>query len=349
MLKHVGSLCLGAAMLVLAGCGGGGQTAAASTAASPSSAAASSPALSGQITFYSAGPAGLSSKLGAAFTKKTGVKVNLFQGTTGGILARLQAEKAHPQADVVVLADWSAGLALKSTGEVRPYVPAGANRVPAAYQDAGHAFVAQGMSGLTIVYNKGKVADPPKEWNDLLQGAWKGKVTMPDPAASGSAYTFVAGFLKHQGEAAGWQYFTQLKTNGLIVPGSNAKALAPVISGGRSAMVAAVDHTAYAAIARGEKLAVVYPRAGTILSPRPLLILKSSQRLTAAKAFADFVLSKEGQKLVANAWIFPARSDVPVKTGHATLSDVKVWPSDWQWDAQHRASILSRFTSQVVQ
>lgn len=60
------------------------------------------------VTVYMPSPKGLN----AAFEKETGIKVKLFEGTTGKILARLEAEKANPVADVVVLASWSDGLAL---------------------------------------------------------------------------------------------------------------------------------------------------------------------------------------------------------------------------------------------
>lgn len=60
--------------------------------------------LSGKVTVYMPSPAGLADKLAAAFTEKTGVEVEQFQGTTGEILARLEAEQANPVADVVILA-----------------------------------------------------------------------------------------------------------------------------------------------------------------------------------------------------------------------------------------------------
>ena len=39
--------------------------------------------LSGKVTVYMPSPAGLADKPAAAFTEKTGVKVEQFQGTTG--------------------------------------------------------------------------------------------------------------------------------------------------------------------------------------------------------------------------------------------------------------------------
>lgn len=62
------------------------------------------PQLSGKVTVYMPSPAGLADKLAEAFTAKIGVEVEQFQGTTGEILARLEAEKANPVADVVILA-----------------------------------------------------------------------------------------------------------------------------------------------------------------------------------------------------------------------------------------------------
>ena len=44
------------------------------------------------ITVYSAGPASLIEKLAAGFTTETGVKVNVFQATTGKVMARIEAE-----------------------------------------------------------------------------------------------------------------------------------------------------------------------------------------------------------------------------------------------------------------
>ena len=85
------------------------QTQPAETPAAPAQteetpAAEEAPALSGKVTVYMPSPAGLADKLAALFTEKTGVEVEQFQGTTGEILARLEAEQVNPVADVVILA-----------------------------------------------------------------------------------------------------------------------------------------------------------------------------------------------------------------------------------------------------
>lgn len=344
------------ACLILTACGA--PAAPAATAATVDPVAAGSPTaatasptpvpLSGEITLYTAGPAGLPARLGRAFEQRTGVKVNVFQGDTGAVLARIEAERARPQADVVVLADWSAALQLSRDGLLLPYLSPAAATIPPAYVDPGRAFAAQGLSGLAIVYNTDRVATPPTDWDDLLTPAYRDRVTMPDPSASGSAYDFLATFLQRRGEAAGWGYFAALKANGLIVPGTNAQALAPVISGSRHALVAAVDHTAFDALSRGEKLGIVYPRSGTAIAPRAMVILRTSANPNAAKAFVDFTLSTEGQALVAESWIAPARRDVPARSPRTNLSEVDRWTTDHAASGARRQAILERFNREIA-
>lgn len=85
-------------------------------------AAEETPVLSGKVTVYMPSPAGLADKLATLFTEKTGVEVEQFQGTTGEILARLEAEQVNPVADVVILASWSDGLSMKADDKLESYI-----------------------------------------------------------------------------------------------------------------------------------------------------------------------------------------------------------------------------------
>ena len=67
------------------------------------------------------GPDGLAQGIAKVFTEKTGIKVDVYQATSGDVLARLEAEKGKPRADVVVLASWGEGLAVRDRGLVTPY------------------------------------------------------------------------------------------------------------------------------------------------------------------------------------------------------------------------------------
>ena len=73
-----------------------------------------------KLVLYAAGPDNLVNDMVKQFENKQ-VKVQVFQGTTGEILGRLEAEKDNPKADVVQLASLPAALDYKKKGLIEPY------------------------------------------------------------------------------------------------------------------------------------------------------------------------------------------------------------------------------------
>ena len=84
------------------------------------------------VTLYTAGPDGLAKGIAKSFTDKTAIKVDVYQATSGDVLARLEAEKAKPRADVVVLASWGEGLTVRQRGFVEVYSSPEAKEASAA-------------------------------------------------------------------------------------------------------------------------------------------------------------------------------------------------------------------------
>ncbi|SQC40934.1 ABC transporter substrate-binding protein [Klebsiella pneumoniae] len=133
------------------------------------------------LTVYTAGPGSLAKSLASGFEQQTGVKVTVFQATTGKVMARLEAEQANPQADVLISASWDTAEDLHQRGWLLPFASANADQVPANLKSAD--YIAQGVSALGIVWNSKSGTPEPKEWRDLTQPAFKDKVTTPDPGA----------------------------------------------------------------------------------------------------------------------------------------------------------------------
>ncbi|HHQ5696873.1 extracellular solute-binding protein [Klebsiella pneumoniae] len=254
------------------------------------------------LTVYTAGPGSLAKSLASGFEQQTGVKVTVFQATTGKVMARLEAEQANPQADVLI-------------------------------------------SALGIVWNSKSGTPEPKEWRDLTQPAFKDKVTTPDPALSGASLDLLIGLQNSMGDQA-WQLFDDLKKNGMVVSGPNAQAVTPVMQGAKAAVFGAVDYVSYGNIQQGESLKVIFPASGTVIAPRPMMILKTSQHPGEAKAFIDYVLSPEGQAKVADAWLMPARRDVAAK--RPLLDALKVLPTTSEGSSE-RGAVLARFSQLYAQ
>ena len=291
------------------------------------------------LTVYTAGPGSLAKNLASGYEKKTCVKVNIFQATTGKVMARLEAEQANPQADVLISASWDTAEDLHGRGWLLPYQSGNADKVPAALKSTD--YVAQGISALGIVWNTKSGTPEPKEWRDLTEAAFKDKVTTPDPALSGASLDLLIGLQNGMGDKA-WALFDELKKNGMVVSGPNAQAVTPVMQGAKAAVFGAVDYVSYGNIDQGESLKVIFPASGTVIAPRPMMILKSTQHADEAKAFVDYVLSPEGQAMVAEAWLMPARSDVSAK--RPLLNDLKVLPTSSDGSSE-RSAVLARFNT----
>ncbi|MEZ3658154.1 ABC transporter substrate-binding protein [Klebsiella variicola] len=295
------------------------------------------------LTVYTAGPGSLAKSLASGFEQQTGVKVTVFQATTGKVMARLEAEQANPQADVLISASWDTAEDLHQRGWLLPFASANADQVPANLKSAD--YIAQGVSALGIVWNSKSGTPEPKEWRDLTQPAFKDKVTTPDPALSGASLDLLIGLQNSMGDQA-WQLFDDLKKNGMVVSGPNAQAVTPVMQGAKAAVFGAVDYVSYGNIQQGESLKVIFPASGTVIAPRPMMILKTSLHADDAKAFIDYVLSPEGQARVADAWLMPARRDVAAK--RPLLDALKVLPTTSEGSSE-RGAVLARFSQLYAQ
>jgi iron(III) transport system substrate-binding protein len=272
------------------------------------------------ITVYSASPAGLIDQLSKGFTAKTGVKVNVYQATTGQIMARIQSEAANPVVDVLISASWDTATDFAKRGWLVDYQSPNAVNVPDFLKSPGA--VAQGVSALAIAWNPSSNTPEPTEWSDLTKPEYKDLVNIPDPALSGSSFELTAA-LAGQDDFA---LFKALKANGAVVAGANADALNATLQGAKAVTFGAVDYNVLAAAKKGETIKTIFPKGGTVIAPRPMMILNWSKQQGDAKKFVDYVLSDEGQAAVAKAQLMPARTDV--KADRPLITDLTLLKYD---------------------
>lgn len=283
--------------------------------------------LSGKVTVYMPSPAGLADSLAAAFTEKTGIEVEQFQGTTGEILARLEAEQANPVADVVILASWSDGLSLQKEGQLVSYTPANAQKVNPDWIDKDSQLFGYSASAVGVIYNTTIYPELSEDWAGLGDAKYRDDIAIPDPAKSGSCKDFLAGLVTGMENGSG--IMQSWADNGLTVPGANSAALEAVTTGEKGILIAGVDYNAYSSINKGEPLGIYYPAGGTVVNPRPSMILNTAPNMDNAKAFVDFLFSDEAQQMVADAYLLPGRSDIKCQ-GRTNLDEIPQLPTDWE-------------------
>jgi len=293
------------------------------------------------VTVYTAGPASLIEQLAAGFTVETGIAVEFFQATTGNIMARIEAEAANPVVDVLISASWDTATDFAARGWLVPYASPNAATVPDFLKT--DTAVAQGVAALAIAWNPASGTPRPAEWADLAKPEFKDLVTLPDPARSGSAFELVAAL----SASGGMGLFESLAENGAIVAGANAEALNPVLQGAKAAVFGAVDYISLNGMAKGESIEVIFPAGGTVIAPRPVMILNWSQNQDDAKAFVDYILSDAGQAIVAAQNLMPARSDVAAD--RPLIADLTILPIDAEAVYGKRSETLEAFGAVFAQ
>lgn len=320
-----------------------------STEAAGTSAAANVPAapskpnyenkLTGKVVVYMPSPTGLNSKYVEGFKKKTGIDVELFEGTTGEILARLEAEKDNPVADVVVLASWSDGLSMKNSDKITQYTPYGYEKMYKEWIDDEHKLFGTSASAVGVIYNTTLVDKLDADWSELASEKYADDIAIPDPQKSGSCKDFLAGYMFATN--SNWAAFENMAKIGLYNAGANKAALSTVTTGEKAILVAGVDYNAYSSMAKGEPINIYYPKSGTVINPRPAMILKTSKNQDNAKAFVDYLLSDEAQKMVADAYLLPGRSDIQC-TNRTNVSDIPSLKLDWNWMSKNSDDIAKK-------
>ena len=161
---------------------------------------------------------GYDSTMTKAFTKATGIPVQLDDDSTGPLLAKVQAEKNNPSWDVLWVDGDTAFAALDQQGQLLSYEPAvQLNAAGQSLVPVDHSYVPVSTTVMaSVIYNSAAVSAVPTSYADLLGSQYTGKVGMNDPSQSGPTFPFIAGLMNQlggelNGVAAGERCLTALK------------------------------------------------------------------------------------------------------------------------------------------
>ena len=277
------------------------------------------------------------------------MKVNWFQGGTEKVVTKITGEIKAKKigADVLMVADPSYYLKLEDQKLLLPYKSKEEKNM-INDKAADGAWYAVRVCNMIIAYNadKLKAEDAPKNWTDLADPKWKGKIAMPNPMLSGTAYVAVGALA----DKYGWEYFDKLKANGLRVEEGNSAIQNKLLTGEYAAAMILEENILKLANTKKEPLKVIYPKDGVVQVPSPIAIFNTTKNPEGAKALVDWWLSKEGQQAVVKGWMHSVRGDVKEPIGSVPtkgLTDGKI-KVDWRKLADNNAKIKEEFRKRVM-
>jgi iron(III) transport system substrate-binding protein len=289
--------------------------------------AAPAGAVDGTLTLYTSQPnTDAQQSVDAFMAAYPDVKVTFVRDGTTKIMAKLEAELAagSTPADVLLIADSVTMEGLKARDLLMAHPDADVSAYPAGTHDAGKTWFGTKLITTGIMYNTAATMIP-SSWEDLLKEEAKGQLAMPSPLTSGAALIHTATLVGNL--QAGWGYYEGLAANGAQASGGNGGVLKQV-AGGEKLYGMVVDFLPIREKAKGAPVEFVFPEEGVSAISEPVAILASTQNADAAKAFVDFLISKQGQELALSQGYLPAHPDVAVPAGFPDRSTIKVMPFD---------------------
>jgi len=259
------------------------------------------------------------------FEKDTGIKVKLVPDTeetkSTGLLNRLIAEKARPQADVFWSGDPVRAAVLKAKGVSAPYHSKEAEGLPKLYSDPDGHWTGFSARAKVLIYNKSLVekGKEPKSVRDLLSPRFKGKACLANPLFGTTSMYGVALF-QVLGDDKAKKFFDDFAANGGKILSSNGEVRRRVADGEYA--VGLTDTDDYNEARKdGKPVGVVYPDEdgmGTLVIPNCAVLIANGPNPEAGKRFIDYLLKPETEKALAEG----DAAQMPVRPGVAVPAHV---------------------------
>lgn len=282
----------------------------------------------GTVSIYTSTDAAQSQKLQDGFTAKYGIKIAYNDLGTNGAYNQVISEAAASQvtADVV----WSSAMDLQMTlvkeGYAAEYASPEAANIP-AWANYQNILYGTTVEPIGVIYNTKALTEDklPKTYADLItflrdnKAELQGKVATFDPEKSGS------GFLHHSNDARNrpdfWDLAKAMGDDGAKIYSSSGGMKETVVSGENVIAINIIGSYALDWVKESPNLGVHFSSDYTPAFSRLALATKDAPHPNAAKLFIDFMLSKEGQSLLAEGGLPSVREDVTAGLNIKTLNE----------------------------
>jgi iron(III) transport system substrate-binding protein len=281
------------------------------------------------------------------------IDLKWVRDSTGVITAKLLAEKANPQADVVMGVAASSLALLDKQGMLEPYAPLNLDAIMSQYRDKKKVPAWFGMDvwGATICFNtveaQKKNIPKPETWKDLAKPVYKGQIVMPNPASSGTGFFDVTAWLSLWGDDAGkgggWKYMDGLHDNIAQYTHSGSKPC-NMAAAGEYVMGISFEYRGNTNKAKGAPIDLIFPKEGLGWDLEAFGIMKGTKKPEAARKLADWASSKDAMLLYGKNFAITAQPGVAAPLANVPKDyEARLVKMDFGWAAENRERILDEW------
>ncbi len=194
---------------------------------------------------------------------------------------------------------------------------------PEGFKDPGGAWTSIYMNPATIGYNTSLVPpdQAPKDWKDLLDPRWKGKMVMDREESE-----WYANMLKVMGREKGRRFMKKLAAQDITYNRGHT-LMAQLVAAGEF-KVGVVLYSPRIENMKATGAPIEWVRANPVVAYHYAIgVAAHAPHPNAARLFVDFMLSKEGQEILVKSKRVPVRIDVKPDPPRL-VKGVKLAPSD---------------------
>ncbi len=272
-------------------------------------------------------------------------KASYIRASTGPIMARIEAEKANPQADVIwgVFNDYLTGAANK--GLLDAYTAKESGSIGPMFRHPQALW--QGVTLLSVAFavNQKKMQElklsAPRSWEDLLDPKYKGHIVMANPSTSGTAYLLLASHVKRLGEDKAFEYYDKLDKNLAQVTKSGG-APGRMAAAGETPIGIALAYEVDVARKQGAPIDIIYPADGVAWTFEGNALVKGAKNPQNARRFLDWAMSRSAMDAYVK-WRGSGITRPDIQVAGAKLTELKLIPLDFVWAAEQKDRLVKKW------
>jgi iron(III) transport system substrate-binding protein len=290
----------------------------------------------GSLVLYTSLAPTESGPLGQAFEKKTGVKVEIFRSISEKVVQRAITESRARRHAFDVIETNAPEMEMLAREKLfsafhSPYLA----DLPAGTIPKHGEWVPDRVNFFVVAYNTNKVRrdELPSTYAGFLDAKWKGRIAVEATDAE-----WMATLVKLWGPAEGMAYFRKLADMKPDVRKGHV-LLAELIAAGEIPVGLTAYHSnAESLKKRGAPIDWV-PMKPVVGRPQGIAVARNGPHPHAALAFVDFVLSPEGQQILAGMGRAPVSTKVKTGLGQfdytmvdpvTLLDEQDKWVKEWE-------------------
>ena len=284
------------------------------------------------------------------------ITVEVVNGSAGELFARLKAESANPQGDVM-LGGMNQADGDKNKDIFEPFISVHEDELPEKYKSNNGFYNYDHLSSVVFCVNtdlEKELGLDIKDYKDLLDPKLEGKIVFSDPNESSAAWNNISNIMAVYGNDSeeAWSMIEGLMKNKMVIQGSSSACFKNVADGEYVVGLTYEDGASTLLKSGAENIKLVYPASGSSNFAFGCAVVKGAPHMAAAKAMVNFLQSAESQTARGNALGTIRLTNPNAKIDYKYIpkdDEVKWVDRDIEWLISNKDQVLEHWNKLYTQ